>query len=71
MQSVEAVLPPREQTPRESYRPGDRIVALGDVPVALGTSVEAFASAVADERARQSAHGQLCVTFERDTCQML
>ncbi len=25
---VEAVLPPREQTPRESYRPGDRIVAL-------------------------------------------
>ncbi|MGB5220010.1 MAG: transcription termination factor NusA [Polyangiales bacterium] len=24
---VEAVLPPREQTPRESYRPGDRIVA--------------------------------------------
>jgi N utilization substance protein A len=25
--SVEAVLPPREQTPRESYRPGDRIVA--------------------------------------------
>ena len=26
--TVEAVLPPREQTPRESYRPGDRIVAL-------------------------------------------
>jgi N utilization substance protein A len=25
---IEAVLPPREQTPRESYRPGDRIVAL-------------------------------------------
>ncbi|MCA9530206.1 MAG: transcription termination/antitermination protein NusA, partial [Myxococcales bacterium] len=25
--SVEAVLPSREQTPRESYRPGDRIVA--------------------------------------------
>lgn len=25
---VEAVLSPREQTPRESYRPGDRIVAL-------------------------------------------
>ena len=25
---VEAVLPPREQTPRESYRPGDRLVAL-------------------------------------------
>ena len=25
--NVEAVLPPREQTPRESYRPGDRIVA--------------------------------------------
>jgi N utilization substance protein A len=25
---VEAVLPPKEQTPRESYRPGDRIVAL-------------------------------------------
>ncbi|MFW5875913.1 MAG: transcription termination factor NusA [Myxococcota bacterium] len=24
---IEAVLPPREQTPRESYRPGDRIVA--------------------------------------------
>jgi N utilization substance protein A len=26
--NIEAVLPPREQTPRESYRPGDRIVAL-------------------------------------------
>ncbi|MEM6956291.1 MAG: transcription termination factor NusA, partial [Myxococcota bacterium] len=26
-QVVEAILPPREQTPRESYRPGDRIVA--------------------------------------------
>jgi N utilization substance protein A len=26
--NVEAVLPPKEQTPRESYRPGDRIVAL-------------------------------------------
>jgi N utilization substance protein A len=26
--SIEAVLPPKEQTPRESYRPGDRIVAL-------------------------------------------
>jgi len=26
--TVEAVLPPREQTPRESYRPSDRIVAL-------------------------------------------
>ncbi|HJK96872.1 MAG TPA: transcription termination factor NusA [Polyangiaceae bacterium LLY-WYZ-14_1] len=26
--NVEAILPPREQTPRESYRPGDRIVAL-------------------------------------------
>ncbi|HJK89210.1 MAG TPA: transcription termination factor NusA, partial [Polyangiaceae bacterium LLY-WYZ-15_(1-7)] len=26
--TVEAVLSPREQTPRESYRPGDRIVAL-------------------------------------------
>ncbi len=25
--NVEAVLPPKEQTPRESYRPGDRIVA--------------------------------------------
>ena len=25
---IAAVLPPREQTPRESYRPGDRIVAL-------------------------------------------
>ena len=24
---IEAVLPPREQTPRESYRPGDRIIA--------------------------------------------
>jgi len=27
-QGVEAILPSREQTPRESYRPGDRIVAL-------------------------------------------
>jgi N utilization substance protein A len=27
-QGVEAVLAPREQTPRESYRPGDRVVAL-------------------------------------------
>jgi transcription termination/antitermination protein NusA len=27
-QNVEAILPAREQTPRESYRPGDRIVAL-------------------------------------------
>ena len=26
--NVEAILPSREQTPRESYRPGDRIVAL-------------------------------------------
>ena len=51
-------------------RRGDRIIALGDVPVALGTSVEAFAAAVADERARRSANG-LCLTFERDTCQMI
>ncbi|HLU49839.1 MAG TPA: transcription termination factor NusA, partial [Planctomycetota bacterium] len=27
-QNVEGILPSREQTPRESYRPGDRIVAL-------------------------------------------
>ena len=27
-QEVEAILPSREQTPRESYRPGDRIVAI-------------------------------------------
>ena len=27
-QEVEAILPSREQTPRESYRPGDRIVAV-------------------------------------------